>query len=505
MRAWIVAFAVLVGCKGKKDDPEQQKAAEQVVAVAKVDTAKVLATDTGKPPALFIVGDKDVRLGATESWADLDAQKVKIGKLPVPFEEMEALDRRLREDFALGRSAIDSLASWDAFADHPGEEVKLDEIEDISARMPNTAQDDPPPPEEEDAPDDGEDKSGGTGTAMALEEGKMGKKDSDRAAGQYRMRKAQDDPQLARQQAIEQARAAGILGGLRGDRRGFGPGDPVGLNEDGTPSRVAEVAGVVMPDGKLDRLRLMIVISPTAKATRLIHVIRETSGAIAVNHAGKVRPLHLQFDVRDGVGSGSPHWLEARVTTKGITVEAVPDAPIEVTDLKQLAGALDKARKARDAEDTALVDVLVDPDVDVQRLIDVVVALDVAGAKVIGMGPMPSKEQLARRGHRIPTLAVGQPSLQGDLDKAIIRRYVKQNVARMKECYTKALAVNPSLAGTVQTSFFITPNGSVASASGTGVDPDVASCVAEVIKKIEFPKPKGGGGVQVNYPFTFRP
>ena len=29
--------------------------------------------------------------------------------------------------------------------------------------------------------------------------------------------------------------------------------------------------------------------------------------------------------------------------------------------------------------------------------------------------------------------------------------------------------------------------------------------VAGVIKNIEFPKPKGGGGVQVNYPFTFRP
>src|SRR5687768_2887985 len=42
-----------------------------------------------------------------------------------------------------------------------------------------TGRDDPPPPEEEDKPDD--DESGGSGTAMALEEGKMGKKDSDRA------------------------------------------------------------------------------------------------------------------------------------------------------------------------------------------------------------------------------------------------------------------------------------------------------------------------------------
>ena len=40
---------------------------------------------------------------------------------------------------------------------------------------------------------------------------------------------------------------------------------------------------------------------------------------------------------------------------------------------------------------------------------------------------------------------------------------------------------------------------------GSGVDPEVANCVADVIKGIEFPKPKGGGGVQVNYPFTFRP
>jgi hypothetical protein len=56
----------------------------------------------------------------------------------------------------------------------------------------------------------------------------------------------------------------------------------------------------------------------------------------------------------------------------------------------------------------------------------------------------------------------------------------------------------------VKTQFFITPNGNVASSVGSGVDPNVASCVAAVIKAIQFPKPKGGGGVQVNYPFTFR-
>ena len=55
----------------------------------------------------------------------------------------------------------------------------------------------------------------------------------------------------------------------------------------------------------------------------------------------------------------------------------------------------------------------------------------------------------------------------------------------------------------VQSQFFITPNGNVGASTGTGLDNEVANCVAEVIKNIEFPKPKGGGGVQVNYPFIF--
>ncbi|MEO8550848.1 MAG: AgmX/PglI C-terminal domain-containing protein, partial [Kofleriaceae bacterium] len=57
----------------------------------------------------------------------------------------------------------------------------------------------------------------------------------------------------------------------------------------------------------------------------------------------------------------------------------------------------------------------------------------------------------------------------------------------------------------VSTQFFISPNGNVTVSTGSGVDSEVSSCVADVIHGIEFPKPKGGGGVQVNYPFTFRP
>jgi hypothetical protein len=103
-----------------------------------------------------------------------------------------------------------------------------------------------------------------------------------------------------------------------------------------------------------------------------------------------------------------------------------------------------------------------------------------------------------------PTVAIGQPNSQGDLDKAVIRRLIKLNIAKITYCYEKQLLSKPSLSGTVSTQFFIAPNGKVTSSAASGVDAEVANCVAEVIKQIEFPKPKGGGGVQVNYPFTFR-
>ncbi|HUS28865.1 MAG TPA: AgmX/PglI C-terminal domain-containing protein [Kofleriaceae bacterium] len=122
-----------------------------------------------------------------------------------------------------------------------------------------------------------------------------------------------------------------------------------------------------------------------------------------------------------------------------------------------------------------------------------------------GYGVGGGRGGMRGRTSAVPTVSIGQPNAQGDLDKAIIRRYIKRNIQKITYCYEKQLLVKPKLAGTVQTQFFITPNGNVAKSSGSGVDPEVADCVAGVIKDIEFPKPKGGGGVQVNYPFTFRP
>ena len=117
---------------------------------------------------------------------------------------------------------------------------------------------------------------------------------------------------------------------------------------------------------------------------------------------------------------------------------------------------------------------------------------------------VPAEATAAGRTAAVPTVSIGQPNAQGDLDKAIIRRYIKRNLQKIQYCYEKELLGKPNLSGTVMTNFLISPQGTVTQSTGNGVDPVVASCVAEVIRSIEFPKPKGGGNVQVNYPFIFR-
>ncbi len=103
----------------------------------------------------------------------------------------------------------------------------------------------------------------------------------------------------------------------------------------------------------------------------------------------------------------------------------------------------------------------------------------------------------------VPTVSIGQPEAQGNLDKAIIRRYIKRNIQKIQYCYERELLAKPNLVGTVSTQFLISEAGAVKGARASGVDPNVASCVADVIRTIEFPRPVSGV-VQVTYPFTFR-
>jgi hypothetical protein len=424
---------------------------------------------------------------------------------------------------AMAAGALDKLGNLD--------EAALAEVE--------TDNDDPPPPPPEDEEEE-DDESGGTGTAMALEEGKMGKKDSDRAEGQYKMKRNDDiDPQLARQQAIEQARVAGVLGSSAltqggafasltgtGDlKAGFDEADIYGglLGNAGPDASVVGLASTPIRD------QVIVIADGAAPARKVVEVMMALpdSAVLAVDHDGVLAALPVVF------GDDGALMRSNIPTDNGDAVDLVVDVGAAKTQIlltrvnetrEVAAGELEKAIKAT-LEDAIFADrrdvvVSVRDDAKVAHMIPAIDDALSAGARMVrletwyersaptGFGPIgfDSGTSVGQPVNgSVPTVRMGQPNSVGDLDKAIIRRYIKRNIAKIAYCYEKTLLAKPGIEGTVNTQFFITPKGDVAAANATGVDPEVATCVAGVIKAIEFPKPKGGGGVQVNYPFTFRP
>ena len=131
----------------------------------------------------------------------------------------------------------------------------------------------------------------------------------------------------------------------------------------------------------------------------------------------------------------------------------------------------------------------------------------IGNGRDIGEGYEPGRGRggLRRRVAATPPVVPGMPSPIGNLDKEIIRRYIKRSLHKIAYCYESELLARPDLGGEVMAQFLIASDGSVQASNAKGFDTKVSSCVAQVIKAIGFPKPTDGGSVQVNYPFNFRP
>ena len=95
----------------------------------------------------------------------------------------------------------------------------------------------------------------------------------------------------------------------------------------------------------------------------------------------------------------------------------------------------------------------------------------------------------------------------GALDRSVIDAYIRRNLAKVLWCYENGLKKNPGIAGRVVINFVISANGDVVSSKvqkTTLGNAEIENCIAEHIKKIKFPKTKGGGIVIVNYPFVLK-
>jgi biopolymer transport protein ExbD len=350
-----------------------------------------------------------------------------------------------------------------------------------------------------------------------------------RAQGQYKMRR-NDPDYLARQQAIDAARQAGVLGTLQ-QGGSFASLTGTADFDSGFGDLLADAwaYATLEPIGTTD---VVVLADAAARGDAVAGVLAELSDERAVVAiAGASAPDALVY--RFGQIAADKHPLVVMTVTvagMGATLQGLVAA--EQSFPAPFPGRADQPALARalaavpDPANSA-VEIRPGEDATWQQVVDVLAAAAAAkygavtlaastmrggfGWGTIGTGRYGTIGQGSGTGYGVggrrsngPSVTIGQPNSQGDLDKAIIRRYIKRNIQKIQYCYEKQLLVKPGIEGTVSTQFFIRPDGKVETATARGVDTEVASCVADVIERIEFPKPRGGGGVQVNYPFTFR-
>ncbi len=114
---------------------------------------------------------------------------------------------------------------------------------------------------------------------------------------------------------------------------------------------------------------------------------------------------------------------------------------------------------------------------------------------------------LGDRSGKIPKVIPGKASVVGSLDREIIRRIIAKHRPEVKYCYEKELVKHKDLMGKVVVTFIIAGTGRVIKAyikQSTMGNKAVEQCIVSRVKRWKFPQPKGGGIVEVTYPFIFK-
>lgn len=113
-------------------------------------------------------------------------------------------------------------------------------------------------------------------------------------------------------------------------------------------------------------------------------------------------------------------------------------------------------------------------------------------------------DDLGTRRSRPPTASEGKVVVRGSLDRALVRRVIRQHLSQIAYCYTRELQADPSLEGRVVVEFSIAGNGQVATAkvSSSTLEShgEVERCIVSRVRSWIFPAPDQGV-VIVSYPF----
>lgn len=109
---------------------------------------------------------------------------------------------------------------------------------------------------------------------------------------------------------------------------------------------------------------------------------------------------------------------------------------------------------------------------------------------------------------RVPTVRQAKATIEGPLDRDLIRRVVREHINEIRACYHASLEVEPNLKGRVAVEFKILGDGKVGESlvrESTIDDSDVDVCIGAAPRGWRFPRPERGETVTVTYPFVLEP
>lgn len=132
------------------------------------------------------------------------------------------------------------------------------------------------------------------------------------------------------------------------------------------------------------------------------------------------------------------------------------------------------------------------------------------GETVGTIGSSKGAQGLSQKGAILLSGMPQETVVLGSMDPKLIRDILMQHLAQFRYCYQKELEKTgrEDLSGIVHLNFHINRSGNVESEKISGdsaITQEVKSCVAGVLRDIQFPSPQGGGKVEVKQPINFYP
>ena len=122
-----------------------------------------------------------------------------------------------------------------------------------------------------------------------------------------------------------------------------------------------------------------------------------------------------------------------------------------------------------------------------------------------GVGTLKGRKRSGRVRGKVKTVRA-MARVRGTLSRSEVLKGIQKRIGRIQACYEKRLQKGgKKTSGKITAEWTIATNGKVKRARSkldTLGDPKVASCLLREIKKMKFPRPKGGEVVVV-FPFMF--